>query len=76
MLCLSGFQLYSRWVPLISWPGTEVVSTFCPPQCCFFRVGVSEAKKKTLGGEEHNFLSEYGYSTRVSQLHKPETQAQ
>ena len=50
---------------------------FCPPvQRWFFRVGMSEAKKSTLEGEEHNFLSEYGYSTGVSQLHKPETQAQ
>ena len=46
---------------------------------------MSEAKKSTLGGEEHDFLSGYGYRTGCPNLmwrglwlfyHKPEAQAQ
>ena len=43
-------------------PVTLVGTAFSPPPFWFLRVGISEAKKSTLGGQEHNFLSEYGYS--------------
>ena len=39
--------------------GTVVI--FLPSQCWCLRVGITGAKYLTLGGKEHNFLSEGGY---------------
>ena len=41
---------------------------FLRPQRRFWRVDITEAKKSTLGGKEHNFLSELCVQHGVSQL--------
>ena len=46
----------------ISWDGSGI---FCPLNVGFFRVRMSETKILTLGGKEHNFLSEYGTARGV-----------
>ena len=33
MLCLSGFELYSRWVPLIQYPGLRGFQENYPRRC-------------------------------------------
>ena len=33
MLCLSGFGLYFRWVPLVVKLATSLFSLFCTEQC-------------------------------------------
>ena len=50
---------------LVTFVGTVVV--FSAPSMLVLRVGMSEAKKSTLGGKEHNFFSEYGYSMAYQQ---------
>ena len=52
----------TRWPQChISWDSRGI---FCPPQCWFLRVGMSEAKKSTLGG---NIGTKQGVPTQCNE---------
>ena len=64
--CCARGKTYCTFNILVTLVGT--VGYFLRPQCRFWRFGITGAKKSTLGGKEHNFLSELCVQHGVSQV--------
>ena len=70
LLCACDWKLFSargaqRTVPSILVTLVGTVGIFSAPSNSFLRVGITKAKKSTLGGKSTTFCRNHGYSTGI-----------